>query len=120
MFIDTQNFADRRSSQRVGFREPVSFRFSNSEESKGCLAQDISAGGLRINYEHFIRPNTDMSFDVKLKGTPVVLKMPGHVAWTRRLPCSDRYQLGIEFSEDNVYGRKEIQRYVEASQPRRF
>lgn len=116
MFSSESNNSERRKYPRIEFREPISFRFSGSPESGGCLAKDISEGGLRINFENFVRPYTPMAFEFRLTQGSQVFSMKGHVAWSHRVPSSDRYQLGIEFATQGDDQQQNIRKFVISNQ----
>ena len=115
MFLSEKDQSERRIHRRLGFKEPVSFRFPDTEESGGCLGQDISEGGLRITFSHFVRPSTHMSLKFRLKEGFDMLATEARVAWAHRVPCSDRYQLGIEFENANMQKQNDICQYVKSN-----
>jgi c-di-GMP-binding flagellar brake protein YcgR len=116
MFSSEQNNSERRRFPRADFREPVSFRFSGAPESGGCLGKDISEGGLRINFENFVRPHTPMAFEFRLTQGSQVMLIQGHVAWSHRVPSSDRYQLGVEFVTKDDENQQNIRKFVISNQ----
>jgi len=118
MFLSEQNQSERRAYQRFNFREPVSFRFPDTDESGGCLGQDISEGGLRITFDHFVRPSTQMALNFRLKEGFNVITTPARVAWAHRVPCSDRYQLGIEFEKTDTQNQDNIRQYIKSNRVR--
>jgi len=112
MFSDEQNNIDRRRFPRVDFREPIQFDLPTSSASGGCLGRDISEGGLRINFEYFVKPNTVMNVQFRLAPGQGKMTVEGRIAWARQVPSSDRYQLGVEFLGENEDNQKHIRRYV--------
>ncbi len=116
MFFDDNNQDNRRSVPRVSFREPVSFRFSEEEEAGGCLSQDLSEKGLKINLNHFVRPQTSLSLNFRLREASDLMTMNGRVAWAHRIPFSDRYQVGIEFRNTNDHSQQNIRQFVLSNQ----
>jgi Tfp pilus assembly protein PilZ len=42
--------------------------------------------------------------------------LQGQVAWASQIPSSDRYQLGIEFTEKNEDNQQTIRKYVISNQ----
>ncbi len=116
MLIEEQDKIEKRIHSRVDFKEPISFQFHDSEGSGGCLGQDLSEGGVSINFNHFVRPKTTMALQFRLKGVSDFEKIEGQVSWAQRVPCSDRYQLGIEFANTETKSRENIRRYIESYQ----
>ncbi len=115
MLIEGQDKIERRIFSRVDFKEPVSYLFSDFDDTLGgCLSSDISEGGFCINFSQFVRPSTDMVLKFHLSENPDVLLAKGRVTWAHRIPCSDRYQIGIKFEEISVKVREDIRQYVES------
>jgi hypothetical protein len=94
--------AERRMSRRFDFREPVQFRSVNPVRSGGCLSCDLSEGGLRININEFVPPGTGLTVQIPLPAQQFV-EYAGRVAWVSKLPFAERYQLGLEFSQDKMF-----------------
>ncbi len=107
---------ERRRFQRISFREAVQFSLEARHGFGGCLAQDISEGGLKIHFEDFVPINKDISFKLRLGTKPGarIIDVMGKVVWIAMTPYSDRYQLGIQFSptDSYVHAQQEIYEYV--------
>ena len=116
MSIEENEIAGKRRFRRVEFRDPVNYRFREKSNFGGCLAYDISEGGMRINFFDFVPLNTEMNFQVKLSAIPKLVDVKGHVVWLQQVPYSDRYQIGIQFSQSDVFSREEIRSYVKSHQ----
>lgn len=116
MLSEDQNNIDRRRFSRVDFREPISFQLPAHAQSGGCLGRDLSERGLRINFENFVKPQTTMAFELRLTPERRTTTLEGRVAWASQVPSSDRYQLGIEFTETNEDNQKDIRKYVISNQ----
>jgi hypothetical protein len=61
MFFEEQSNSDRRKFPRVDFREPVNLQATDCSLSGGSLARDVSAGGLRVNFDYFVKPRSFVS-----------------------------------------------------------
>jgi len=118
MFFEEQSNTERRKFPRVDFRKPISFELPNSSVAGGCLGRDVSEGGLRINFEYFVKPDTIMNVEFRLAPGQGVMTLEGRVAWAHQVPSSDRYQLGIEFIGENEDNQKSIRKYVISNQLR--
>ncbi|MDD3374775.1 MAG: PilZ domain-containing protein [Candidatus Omnitrophica bacterium] len=113
MFVENQDKIEKRVFRRTSFKEPISYLFTDPEDDVGgCLGSDLSERGLCVNFNRFVRPKTDMVFKFRLSGASDVLMAKGRVVWAHRVPCSDRYQLGIEFEETNTRVQEDIRQYV--------
>ena len=118
MFSEEQSNTDRRRFPRADFREPIRFQLATSSTGGGCLGRDVSEGGLRINFEYFVKPDTAMAVEFRLGSGQATMTFEGRVAWAYQIPASDRYQLGIEFIDKNEDNQKNIRRYVISNQLR--
>ena len=107
--LDSRRGAERRLFKRINFREPVQFRSVNPACSGGCLSCDLSEGGLRVNVNEFVPPGTGLTLQIPLAPSRAGLaaqkfvEHAGRVAWVSKLPFMERYQLGLEFSEDEMF-----------------
>jgi len=112
--MDTNNIEEHRKQKRVKFSEAVNLQFTDPQRDSGTLSCDLSEGGLCINLNDFVPPNTELNVQVNL-GPQKVIEHLGRIAWVNKLPHSDRYQAGVEFVEDDdlLEFRKEIQGFVE-------
>jgi hypothetical protein len=90
--------------------------FPDSCEENGCVSRDISERGLKVNFEHFVKPNTPIRIKFRLMQGMEPMVFEGRVAWASQVPASDRYQLGIEFVGQNEDGQKNICKYVLSNQ----
>jgi len=108
---------EKRNFKRVRWNEPVEFRFKDPFKYGGCLSKDLSLGGIRIQISEFLPLNSELSLQVRLVNHKVV-DCTGRVVWVEKLPFVDRYQAGLEFSEDDSIfdSRKKINHFIESSQ----
>lgn len=104
--------SNKRKFRRVDFRGTISFEFPDTGEENGCVSRDVSEKGLRVNFEHFVKPNTPVKIKFRLPYISEPLVFEGRVAWASQIPSSERYQLGIEFTSHNGEGEKNVHRYV--------
>jgi hypothetical protein len=112
MFSKDQDQSNKRKCLRADFRGTISVEFPDCPEGNGCLSRDISEKGLRVNFEHFVKPNTPIRIKFRLMQGMEPMVFEGRVAWASQMPSSDRYQLGIEFTGHNEEGQKNIHSYV--------
>ena len=113
MSLAETNIYERRRFPRFPFREPIQYQLKNSHRFGGCLAGDISEGGIRVNFNDFIPLDTHIIVQVFLTMGRMV-ECIGRVVWVQKLPFSDRYQAGLEFidSDSSAEAKKEIRHFV--------
>ena len=109
--------AEKRKFKRIDFREPVQILVENNGKNMGCLAQDLSEGGIKVSSFEFIPVNCDIQLQAKLSSENF-LDLKGKVIWIQKLPFSDRFQIGFEFREDYSFPkyREEIRRFIQSHQ----
>lgn len=107
---------EQRRYARVSFREAVEFQIVGAGKALGCLAKDLSEGGLRIQISDFIPLNTEVLLNFAINTGDAIREM-GRVVWTQKLPFGSDYQVGIEFEEKGVDSleKQGIRRHVEAN-----
>ena len=110
-----QTGIDRRRHRRVEFREPVQYQLPSQNNYGGCLAADISAGGIRINFNDFVPLNAELVFQVFLNAVKSI-RCVGRVVWVQKFPFSDRYQVGVQFRDDDATqeSKKAIHQFIES------
>ena len=92
--------SEKRKFPRIPFREAVEYNMRDNNNFGGCLAYDLSTGGMRINFNDFVPSQTKISVRVSL-GQPVnmVVDLVGRVVWIQQISHSERYHLGLEFTD---------------------
>ncbi len=111
----SEKIDERRQFKRVSLKEPVQYRFKDSNDFGGCLSTDISEEGIRINVSNFIPVNTEVTLSVQLTHEKVV-ECRGRVMWVEQLPHAERYQAGLKFeSTDSLFDAKqEIHKFLDS------
>lgn len=112
MFIEEKAVIEKRRFRRVRFADPINYHSKDVSDFGGCLACDISEGGVKINFNDFIPINTEMVLQMKLSSIPKVVNVTGRVVWLQQIPYSDRYQVGLQFNETDPIAQEEIRSYV--------
>ncbi len=112
MFIEEPSKQEKRRFKRAKFGNPVSFRLKEGGSFSGCLAHDISEGGMRVQVNDFLPVNTEMILQSRIPQTSKVIDVAGRITWLQRVPFSDRYQVGLQFTQTNSAVQEEIRSYV--------
>ncbi len=107
-----KKFVDKRRFPRIRFEGPVHYHMKEQPRFGGCLARDISEGGIKLNFSDFVPLYSEMALKVQLENDPRVVDMPGKVVWVKQVPFSDRYRIGIEFDHPNNLSKETIKSYV--------
>jgi len=105
---------EKRIFKRIRFNEAVHFEHTNAFHFGGTLANDLSEGGLRINFSDFVPLGTELSLQITLTNDRVV-DLKGHVVWVEKKRFSDQYEAGIEFERSDylIDAKRKIHRFVD-------
>jgi hypothetical protein len=114
-YLSEEIQVEKRKFSRIDFREPVHYQFPAPNKYGGCLSQDLSEGGIRINLSEFVALNTEITLEMRMKNLPVPLTMSGRVVWVSKIPHAERYQVGIAFDPAHSLptSQEELRRYFQ-------
>ena len=78
----------------------------------GSLTKDIREGGIRFHTGEFISLACRLVVEINIPTVQRPIKAISKVAWIRRLPTNDQYELGNQFLEISKEDRAAITDYV--------
>lgn len=113
METQSSNFTERRRSQRIDSNLPV--RYKNLRVATvpmGSLTKDISEGGIRFKTSEFISLACRLVIEVTLPTVQRPIKAISKVAWIRKTPSGEQYELGNQFLEISKEDKAVITDYV--------
>jgi len=116
MFIEENARVEKRKAARAKFSDAINYQFRDTNDFGGCLAYDISEGGIKITFNDFVATNTEMILQMKLRHIPKIIDVSGRVVWAQRIPFSDRYHVGLQFTASDPISQGEIRSYVKSHQ----
>ena len=92
---------EKRRYPRVESNLPLQYKNLKklSGVSMGSLASNISAGGIRFKTNEFISLACRLVVEINLPTIPKPIKAISKVAWIRKLPVGEQYELGNQFLE---------------------
>ncbi len=95
---------EKRRFSRLSYKEAVQYNLGETGECGGSVAYDISETGLRLQLDYFVPINAWITLAIPLRSTKgtKVMTIHGRVAWVQRIRYSDRYQVGLEFSQSDL------------------
>ena len=88
---------EKRNYPRIKSNIPLHYNIRGKPEANNTLTNNISLGGISFSNEQFIPPKTPLMLEIHLYSR--IVTAIGDVCWSNPYPHSDRYQLGIQFSE---------------------
>ena len=114
MLIEENIQQEKRRYRRIRFSEPVSFHLKDPHNFGGCLARDLSEGGIQLNFNEFVPLNSEIVLQLQLSRLPKVVDVTGRVVWLQRVPYSDRYAVGLQFEKSESLSSQEIRQFINA------
>ena len=93
------DFSEKRKHPRIDIRIPLRYKElrATSPVSKGALTKNLSAGGVRFHSDKFISLSCRMILEINLPFISKPLRAISKVAWIKKLPAGDDYEIGNQF-----------------------
>lgn len=92
---------DKRRYLRVESRLPIEYK--NLKKGviapRGSLTRNISEGGICFQSNEFMSLACRLVVEITLPNVPKPVKAISKIAWVKRIPSSDLYELGNQFLE---------------------
>lgn len=111
------NIEEKRRYQRIDFNLPLQYRNLRKigEASIGALSKDISGGGVRFKANEFISLACRLVVEITLPTVPKPIKAISKVAWIKKIPASDQYELGNQFLDMTKEDKNHVIDFVNKS-----
>ena len=108
---------DNRRYKRTAISLPLEYRDlkKSSELPKGSVLKNISEGGVCFNSSQFMSLACRLVLNITLPNSTRPIKAISKVAWIRRLPVGDQYELGNQFLEIAKEDKTQIVDFVNSS-----
>lgn len=88
-----------------------------SENPTGSLAKNISEGGVCFNSKEFISLACRMVIEFSIPTIAKPVKAITKVAWIRRIPNSESYELGNQFLDMTKEDKAHVANYIKDTSP---
>ncbi|PIU41807.1 MAG: hypothetical protein COS99_03275 [Candidatus Omnitrophica bacterium CG07_land_8_20_14_0_80_42_15] len=110
-----ENAMERRRHKRIKSRLPMSYvnLREKGKSPKGVLINDISEGGVRFNSDQFLSLANRLLVTINIPTTIRQIKAISKIAWIRKIPFGDQYDVGNQFLEISKEDKKEVAKYIE-------
>lgn len=102
---------EKRRFPRIKTQMPMRYQIRGTSVFNTATADDISRGGMSFINDYFIAPATTLMLEVNLLAQ--VLSPIGRIAWSSPLPHSDRYRIGVEFTDLDQRQKNYLDDYVD-------
>jgi c-di-GMP-binding flagellar brake protein YcgR len=108
---------ERRRHPRAESNLPLKYKNLRSigESQIGSLTRDISEGGVRFKTSEFISLACRLVLEISLPMMPKPVKAISKVAWIRKVPTGDYYEIGNQFLEITKEDKSRITEFVNSS-----
>ena len=107
---------EKRKFIRILESAEISYRLISKVKLKGTLTKDISKGGLRFTVREFVPKDSILKIKINLKKIPLSFETTGRVKWIRRMPSSERFEIGVEFVEITKNVLMHLDQYIKTIQ----
>jgi len=107
-------FEEKRISPRFKIDTPVEYRMLRGarEAVQGSVLSDISAGGVRFITNEFLALTARMVLDITLPVPERPIFAVSKIAWIKKLPMGDRYEIGNQFLEISRDDKARLSSYL--------
>ena len=99
---------EKRQHLRIGLRLPIRYQITSTEEFGNTLTSNISLGGVRIFTDQFMPPDTKLNLEINFINLSKMINAFGNTVWSQRIPYTDRYEAGINFTEITQKDKEEF------------
>lgn len=108
---------EKRRYRRVDSNFPMQYRNLRiaTEIPAGSVTRNLSEGGVCFKSNKFVSLACRLVVEISLPSSPKPVKAISKVAWIRKIPSSDQYELGNQFLEITKEDRAHILNFVNQS-----
>ena len=89
---------------------PIRYQMKRGGFFASASTQDVSISGTRLNADRFFPSGLNLRLELNILSK--VIKPIGRVVWSRSLPPSGRYQMGIEFIKVDPQEKNYLSDYI--------
>lgn len=106
---------DKRKHRRLESRFPLKYKNLKTKdgESRGTISKNISEGGIRFRSDRFISLACRLVVELNLPTMEKPIKAVSKIAWIKKLPAGDDYEVGNQFLEISREDKTAIRNFVE-------
>ncbi|MDD5449286.1 MAG: PilZ domain-containing protein [Candidatus Omnitrophica bacterium] len=107
-------FNEKRKASRFKMAMPVDYRMlrASQEAKRKSFTSDISIGGVRFIADEFLALTARMVIDINLPVPERSVSAVSKIAWIRKLPDDDKYEIGNQFLEMSRDDKERLSNYL--------
>ncbi|MBL7071646.1 MAG: PilZ domain-containing protein [Candidatus Omnitrophica bacterium] len=115
MFNDN---SEKRKFERINSTVPLQYKKLKelSEGTVGAITQDVSEGGAKFLANEFLPLATRLVVELFLPAQPRPIKAISKVAWIRKAPSGNQYEIGNQFLDVGKDDKGQLAEYVKRTQ----
>ena len=117
--LNDQNLSieEQRRFKRIDFNLPLQYKNLRkaTELPAGSLTRNLSGGGVCFRSNEFISLACRLVVEINLPTNPKPIKAITKVAWIRKIPTGDQYELGNQFLDMGREDKEKIVEFVKKS-----
>ena len=108
------SFDEKRKFHRIESRFPLKYKDlrKTGEESRGTVSKNISEGGVRFRSDRFISLACRLVVEINLPTLTKPIRAVSKIAWIKKLPAGDDYEVGNQFLEISREDKALIQDFI--------
>ena len=108
---------NKRRFERVLTSFPLKYRDlrKTGEESRGTVTKNVSEGGVRFRSDRFISLACRLVVELNIPSVDKPIKAVSKIAWIKKLPAGDDYEVGNQFLEISRSDKDIIRNFVEGN-----
>ena len=106
---------ERRRFSRISSTIPVQYKKLKqlSEGTVGAITRDVSEGGTRFIANEFLPLATRLVVELFLPAQPKPVKTISKVAWIRKVPAGNQYEVGNQFLDIAKDDKEQLSGFVQ-------
>jgi c-di-GMP-binding flagellar brake protein YcgR len=108
---------ERRKYPRAETNLPISYKNLRTagQAPASSTTKDLSEGGARFKTSEFISLACRLVLEISIPTSPKPVKAISKVAWIKKMPTGDNYEIGNHFLEITKEDKARILEYVSSS-----
>ena len=105
---------EKRRYPRAETNLPISYKNLRNvgDAPVSSMTRDISEGGARFKTSEFISLACRLVLEISIPTSPKPVKAISKVAWIKKLPAGDNYEIGNHFLEITKEDKSRIMEYI--------
>ena len=107
--------SEKRKFTRFESRFPLKYKDLKitDAEYRGTVSKNVSEGGIRFRSDRFISLACRLVVEINLPTIAKPIRAVSKIAWIKKLPAGDDYEIGNQFLEISRLDKGVIRKFIE-------